>query len=90
MEGIKEVSISLNNRTFNLDLAIEDEELIGAIFDALAEYVDKGFSIKVREAYVTSLSDSLRIISKIVTNRQQMDEWRVEIKQLISVIRKGV
>ena len=89
MKDVKDVNISINNRVFTLDLAIEDEELIETIFYALAEYVKKGFPIKVREAYVTSLSDSLKIISKIISNRAQMDEWRTETKQLMSIIRKG-
>jgi hypothetical protein len=89
MRDAKDVNISINKRVFTLDLAIEDEELIETIFNAFGEYVKKGFSIKVREAYVTSLSDSLKIISKIVSNRAQMDEWRAETKQLISIVRKG-
>ena len=89
MKNVKDVNISINNRVFTLDLAIEDEELIETIFHALAEYVKKGFSIKVKEAYITSLSDSLKIISKIISNRAQMDEWRAETKQLISIVRKG-
>jgi len=89
MKGVKDVNISINNRVITIDLAIEDEELIETIFNALAEYVKKGFSIKVREAYVTSLSDSLKIISKIISNSSQMDEWRAETKQLISIVRKG-
>ena len=89
MKDVKDVNISINNRVFTLDLAIEDEELIETIFHALTEYVKKGFPIKVREAYVTSLSDSLKIISKIISNRVQMDEWRTETKQLISIVRKG-
>lgn len=89
MNELKEVNVSLNNRAFTLDLAIEDAELIKAVFDALTGYVMKGFSIKVREAYVTSLSDSIKIISKIISNKKQMDEWRAEINQLIYIIRRG-
>jgi len=89
MKDIKDVHISINSRVFTLDLAIEDEELIETIFHAFGEYVKKGFSIKVREAYVTSMSDSLKIISKIVSTRAQMDEWRAETKQLLSIVRKG-
>ena len=89
MKEIKEVSVSINKRAFSLDLALEDEELIEAVFHALTEYVKKGSLIKVRETYVTSLSDSTKIISKIISTRQQMDEWRAETRQLISVIRKG-
>lgn len=48
--------------------------------------MEKGFSIRAREAYVTSLSDSLKMITKIISSGSQMDEWRDETKQLISVI----
>jgi len=88
MEKIKEVDISMNNRVFTINLAIKDEELIETIFSALKEYVEKDFSIKVREAYVTTLSDSLKIITKIISSSSQMDEWRADTKQLISVILK--
>jgi DNA-binding transcriptional regulator WhiA len=89
MKEAKEVTVSINNRAFTIDIAVEDEELIETIFSALKEYVKKGFSIKVKEAYVTSLSDSLKIISKIIASSSQIDEWRAETKQLISIIRKG-
>ncbi len=89
MKELKEITISINNRVFTIDLPVEDEELIETIFNALTEYTKKGFSIKVKEAYVTSLSDSLKIISKIISSNAQMDEWRAETKQLLSIIRKG-
>lgn len=89
MKEAKEVTVSINNRVFTIDIAVEDEELIETIFSALKEYVKKGFSIKVKEEYVTSLSDSLKIISKIIASSSQIDEWRAETKQLISIIRKG-
>ncbi len=88
MKEIREVDISMNNRVFIINLAIKDEELIDTIFSALTEYVEKGFPIKVKEAYVTSLSDSLKIITKIISSGSQMDEWRAETKQLISIIVK--
>ena len=89
MKNVKEISISLQKRTFTMDLAIEDEELIEAILSAFKEHVKRGCALKVKQAYVTSLSDSLRIISKIISTSSQMDEWRAEIRQLISVVKKG-
>ncbi len=88
MKEIREVDISMNNRVLTINLAIKDEELIDTIFSALKNYVEKGFPIKVKEAYVTSLSDSLKIITKIISSGSQMDEWRAETKQLISIIVK--
>ena len=89
MKEAKEITVSINNRVFTVDLPVADEGLIKTIFNALTEYVKRGFSIKVKEAYVTSLSDSLQIISKIISTGREMDEWRDETKQLISIIRKG-
>ena len=86
---MKEVMVSVNTRTFTVDINLEDEELIEAIFSAVREYVSKGLTIRVRESYITSLSDSLKIITKIIARTAQMDEWRSETRQLISVIRKG-
>ena len=54
MKEIREVDISMTNRVLTINLAIKDEELIDTIFSALKNYVEKGFPIKVKEAYVTS------------------------------------
>ena len=80
----------MHKRAFSVDLGIEDEGLIKGVLSVFKEHVWKGCLLKVKQAYVTSLSDSLRIISKIISASSQMDEWRAEIRQLISVIRKGV
>ncbi len=84
----REITISMTGRDFILELALKDADLIETIFSALTEYVDKGFPIKVRQTYMTSPSDSVKIISKIISKREKMDEWKEEVKQLISVLRK--
>jgi hypothetical protein len=89
MREAKELMVSMNTRAFTIDLAIEDDELIESIFSALKEYVNKGFSLRVKESYVTSLSDSLKIITKIISRGAQIDEWRAETRQLLSLIRKS-
>ena len=89
MREAKELMVSINTRAYTIDIAIEDDELIDTIFSALKEYVNRGFSLRVKESYVTSLSDSLKIITKIISRGAQMDEWRVETKQLLSIIRKS-
>jgi len=89
MKEAREVMVSINTRTFTLDISIEDDLLIETVFKALREYVNQGFSLNVKESYVTSLSDSLQIITKIISGASQMDEWRAEIKQLLSIIRKS-
>ena len=87
---MNEVMVTLTTRAFTVDVDIEDDALIEAIFNALTNCVSRGFTLKVRETYVTSLSDSLKMITKIISRTAQMDEWRSETKQLISLIRKGI
>jgi len=89
MKGAKEVMVSVNTRVFTVDIPIEDDLLIEAVFKALKEYVNQGFSLSVRESYVTSLSDSLKIITKIISRGSQLDEWRAETRQLLSIIKKS-
>jgi hypothetical protein len=88
MKEAREVMVSVNTRAFTLDIPIEDELLIEAVFKALKEFVNQGFSLNVKESYVTSLSDSLQIITKIISRASQLDEWRAETRQLLSIIRK--
>ena len=89
MKEAREVMVSVNSRTFTLDIPIEDDLLIETIFKALKEYVGQGFSLNVKESYVTSLSDSLKIITKIISRGSQLDEWRAETRQLLSIVRKS-
>ena len=84
----KEITISINDRNFNLDISIKDQDLIEEVFNALREYVKKGFPIKVIQTYMAAPSDSIKMISKIITKQEQMNEWRDETRQLISVLRK--
>lgn len=79
----------MDRRVFTIQLRLEDEELIETILDAITGYVEAGLPIKVRQAYVTSFSDSTKLASKIISSKPQMDEWRAETKQLISTIRKA-
>ena len=88
MKEIKEITVSISDRTFNIDFPVKDKELIEIIFDAVTEYVNRGFSIKVRQTYMNSPSDSVKIVSKIISKGEQMGEWKDEIRQLISVLRK--
>ena len=89
MKEAREIMVSVNTRAFTLDIPIEDDLLIETVLKALKECVNQGFSLNVRESYVTSLSDSLKIITKIISGASQLDEWRAEIRQLLSIIRKG-
>ena len=88
MKETKEIGVSISDRSFDISLDVEDVELIEAILRALNEYVKEGFPIKISQSYMTSLSESKRVISKFISKSRQMDEWRDEIRQLISVLRK--
>ena len=89
MKEAREIMVSVNTRAFTLDIPIEDDLLIEAVFKALKEYVNQGFPLNVKESYVTSLSDSLKIITKIISRASELDEWRAEIRELLFIIRKG-
>ena len=89
MKEAREIMVSVNTRAFTVDIPIEDDLLIETMFRALKEFVDQGFSLNIKESYVTSLSDSLKIITKIITRGSQLDEWRAETRQLLSIIKKS-
>ena len=84
----KEVTLTMNNSVFTMELAVRDWDLIRLIFDVLRGYVEQGQSLKVRESYMTSPSDSVKMISKIISKARQVDEWRGETRQLISILSK--
>jgi hypothetical protein len=48
MEDPKEITVSITDRFFTLDLPIDDEQLIGNVLLGLAQYVKEGSSIKKR------------------------------------------
>jgi len=87
MEEPREITVSINDRFLTIDLAIEDEKLITSVFSGLAGYVKKGFPIKVKQAYLT-FSGTEEVVTKVISRVQQVVEWRNEIKEVISAIRK--
>ena len=84
----KEVTLAMNNSVFTMEVSVRDWDLIRLVFDALRGYVEQGQSLKVRETYMTAPSDSVKMISKIVSKARQVDEWRGETRQLISILSK--
>jgi hypothetical protein len=52
MEEAKEVTITITDRLFTVELAFEDFELIEVIFGALKKYVEKGAPLHLKEACV--------------------------------------
>jgi len=87
MEEPREITVSINDRFFTIDLPIEDEKLIASVFLGLGQYVKKGFPIKVRQSYVT-FSGTETTITKVISKPQQIAEWGKETKGIISAIRK--
>ncbi len=87
MEDPREITVSITDRFFTLDLPIEDEKLIGTVLFGLAQYVKDGLPIKVRETYMT-FSGTQEIMTKVISTTQQVAEWGKEISGLISALRK--
>jgi hypothetical protein len=52
MEEPREVTTSINERFFTIDLPIEDEHLIASVLLGLGQYVKRGFPIKVKQSYI--------------------------------------
>ncbi len=87
-EATKEIILSLDNRTLTLEISIRDKEVIEALLDGLSACVEEGKALKIRQTYMTSRTDSLRMICRIITKAGHMEKWRHEIRQLISLLRK--
>jgi hypothetical protein len=87
MEDPREITVSITDRFFTLDLPVDDEQLIGNVLLGLAQYVKAGSSIKVKEAYMT-FSGTEEIATKVISTTKQVAEWGKEISGLISAIRK--
>jgi hypothetical protein len=87
MEEPREVSVTMNDRFFTIDLPIEDEKLIASVFLGLATYVNKVSPIKVKQSYVT-FSGTQEVVSTLISRPQQIAEWGKETKVLIAGLRK--
>ena len=87
MDEPKEVTVTISEGSFKLDLPIDDEKLMACVFFGLKQYVKNGFPIKVKQAYLT-FSGTEEVVTKVISSVQQVAEWRNEIKQAISAIRK--
>jgi hypothetical protein len=86
MDELKEVIVTISERSFNLDLPIDDEKLMACVFSGLKQYVKNDSSIKVRQAYKT-FSGTQEIVTKVILMTEQLDEWVKETKHIISTLR---
>ena len=92
MAARKDVTITIPDRLFTLELALEDLDLIEVILGALRKYVKRGSPINLKEACVDldDLSAKAMIISKKISKGKEMDEWIGETRELMAacVLRK--
>ena len=87
MDVPKEVSVTISERSFNLDLPIDDEKLMACVFFGLKQYIKSGSSIKVKQGYQT-FSGTQEVVTKVISRTEQLDEWVKETKHIISALRK--
>ena len=87
MDEPKIVTVTISERSFNLDLPVDDEKLIECVFFALKQYVENSSSIKVRQAYKT-FSGTQEIITKVISRTEQLADWEKETKRIISALLK--
>ena len=83
----KEVTVTISERSYNLDLPIDDEKLMACVFFGLKQYVKNGFPIKVKQAYKT-FSGTQEIVTKVISKTDQLLEWGMETKRIISTLGK--
>lgn len=87
MREPREISVSINERFFTIDLPIQDEKLIASVFLGLAQYVKRGFPIKVKQSYIT-FSGSQEVSTLVISSTQQIAKWGKVTKALISALLK--
>jgi hypothetical protein len=87
MDEPKEVTVTISEKSFNLDLPIDDERLMACVFLGLKQYLKDGSSIKVRQAYKT-FSGTQEVVTKVISRTEQVAEWGKETKSIISALRR--
>ena len=87
MDEPREVTVSINERFFTIDLPIQDETLIASVFLGLGKYVKLGFPIKVKQSYVT-FSGSQEVSTTLISSTQQIANWGKATKGLITALLK--
>ena len=89
MEKTTEITITVSDRLITVELPVQDDESMEAVADALKRYLKKkGSKIKIKQAYVNSLEDSTQVLSKVISKRKEIDQWRNETGQFITTINK--
>jgi hypothetical protein len=87
MEEPRDISVSINERFFTIDLPIQDERLIASVLLGLGEYVKRGLPIRVKQSYIT-FSGSQEVSTMLISSTQQIGKWGKVTKDLISALLK--
>ena len=87
MKEPRDVSVSINERFFTIDLPIQDEKLIASILLGLGQYVKRGLPIRVKQSYIT-FSGSQEVGTIVISSTQQIAKWGKVTKGLISALLK--
>ena len=87
MKEPRDVSVSINERFFTIDLPIQDEKLIASILLGLGQYVKRGLPIRVKQSYIT-FSGSQEVSTIVISSTQQIAKWGKVTKGLISALLK--
>ena len=87
MEEPRDISVSINERFFTIDLPIQDEKLIASVLLGLGQYVKMGLPIRVKQSYIT-FSGSQEVSTMVISSTQQIAKWAKVTKGLISALLK--
>ncbi len=87
MEEPRDISVSINERFFTIDLPIQDETLIASILLGLGQYVKRGLPIRVKQSYIT-FSGSQEVSTMLISSTQQIAKWGKVTKGLITALLK--
>jgi hypothetical protein len=85
MEEPRDISVSINERFFTIDLPIQDETLIASILLGLGQYVKRGLPIRVKQSYIT-FSGSQELSTMLISSTQQIAKWGKVTKGLITAL----
>ena len=87
MEEPRDISVSINERFFTIDLPIQDERLIASVLLGLGQYVKRGLPIRVKQSYIT-FSGSQEVSTMLISSTQQIAKWGKVTKDVISALLK--
>ncbi|MGD9031285.1 MAG: hypothetical protein PVJ69_20450 [Desulfobacteraceae bacterium] len=87
MEEPRDISVSINERFFTIDLPIQDETLIASILLGLGQYVKRGLPIRVKQSYIT-FSGSQELSTMLISSTQQIAKWGKVTKGMITALLK--